>query len=235
MKQIVMVTDGKPTACFIDGAPAPMPATRRHQGGFNWRPNDNPSHRRLYKNSMGGDPWVMDATFREVQACRKAGIMINTFMLASDYYLVEFVKEMTAMTNGNYFAILQTSPRCRSISCATKERVSSAEALHESSKHHRVRFACDSSQRHLKFSSFQAVNLNIESFVCSSSESGTCAHVSRCPSHELNFADSVLSAFFSRQLGAVFRRVKTVHFRRAPGAGQSLWRSYVPVAVFFAR
>jgi Ca-activated chloride channel family protein len=47
----------------------------------------------------------MAATFREVQACRKAGIMINTFMLASDYYLVEFVKEMTAMTQGRaYFA-----------------------------------------------------------------------------------------------------------------------------------
>ncbi len=105
MKQIVMVTDGKPTACFIDGAPASVSATRRHQGGFNGRPNDNPTQRRLYKNSMGGDPWVMDATFREVQACRKAGIMINTFMLASDYYLVEFVKEMTAMTNGKaYFA-----------------------------------------------------------------------------------------------------------------------------------
>ena len=61
--------------------------------------------RRLYKNSMGGDPWVMEATFREVQACRKSGIMINTFMLASDYYLVEFVKQMSAMTNGKaYFA-----------------------------------------------------------------------------------------------------------------------------------
>jgi Ca-activated chloride channel family protein len=54
---------------------------------------------------MGLDPFVMAATFREVQACRKAGVMINTFMLASDYYLVEFVKEMTAMTNGKaYFA-----------------------------------------------------------------------------------------------------------------------------------
>ena len=47
----------------------------------------------------------MDATFREVQACRKAGVMINTFMLASDYYLVEFVKQMSAMTSGKaYFA-----------------------------------------------------------------------------------------------------------------------------------
>ena len=54
---------------------------------------------------MGGDPFVMEATFKEVQGCRKAGIMINTFMLASDYYLVEFVKQMTAMTNGKaYFA-----------------------------------------------------------------------------------------------------------------------------------
>ena len=54
---------------------------------------------------MGGDPFVMDATFKEVQACRKAAIMINTFMLANDYYLVEFVKQMSAMTNGKaYFA-----------------------------------------------------------------------------------------------------------------------------------
>jgi Ca-activated chloride channel family protein len=115
MKQIVMVTDGKPTACFIDeGAPTSLSAGRRHPAGA----YENASRdargpqtgmpapqRRLYKNSMGGDPWVMEATFREVQACRKGGIMINTFMLASDYYLVEFVKQMTAMTNGKaYFA-----------------------------------------------------------------------------------------------------------------------------------
>jgi len=118
MKQIVMVTDGKPTACFVEGAsvgaPASVRAVRRHPAGAKQdagRDAREPQAempalpRRLYKNSMGGDPWVMDATFREVQACRKAGIMINTFMLASDYYLVEFVKEMTAMTNGKaYFA-----------------------------------------------------------------------------------------------------------------------------------
>jgi Ca-activated chloride channel family protein len=98
MKQIVMVTDGKPTACFVEGVMA-------HSGGFNWKPAAGSSERRLYKNSMGGDPYVMEATFREVQACRKAGIMINTFMLASDPYLIEFVKQMTAMTNGKaYFA-----------------------------------------------------------------------------------------------------------------------------------
>ena len=104
MKQIVMVTDGKPTACFLDGVQASFAASRRRPAGYPVATAPG-SDRRLYKNSMGGDPYVMEATFREVQACRKAGIMINTFMLASDYYLVEFVKQMTAMTNGKaYFA-----------------------------------------------------------------------------------------------------------------------------------
>jgi Ca-activated chloride channel family protein len=100
MKQIVMVTDGKPTACFLDEKmAAPAGGRRRDASG------GQTSGRRLYKNSMGGDPFVMAETFKEVQACRKAGIMINTFMLASDYYLVEFVKQMSAMTNGKaYFA-----------------------------------------------------------------------------------------------------------------------------------
>src|SRR5919106_1757322 len=98
MKQIVMVTDGKPTACFLDAESA-LPGGRRLPFG------EITGGRRLYKNSMGGDPVVMDATFREVQACRKAGIQVNTFMLASDSYLVEFVKQMTAMTSGKaYFA-----------------------------------------------------------------------------------------------------------------------------------
>ncbi|HET6863059.1 MAG TPA: VWA domain-containing protein [Pyrinomonadaceae bacterium] len=93
MKQIVMVTDGKPTACFLDAGSTASKGTTET------------TTRRLYKNSMGGDPFVMAETFKEVQACRKAGIMINTFMLASDYYLVDFVKQMSAMTNGKaYFA-----------------------------------------------------------------------------------------------------------------------------------
>src|SRR5258706_6413781 len=105
MKQIVMVTDGKPTACFIEGAQAAAFAGGRLSRGHDPVATALGTDRRLYKNSMGGDPWVMEATFREVQACRKAGIMINTFMLASDYYLVEFVKQMSAMTNGKaYFA-----------------------------------------------------------------------------------------------------------------------------------
>src|SRR5437764_2307791 len=101
MKQIVMVTDGKPTACFLDGREQASGARARSAWGY----GELRGGRRLYKNSMGGDPVVMEATFREVQACRKAGVMINTFMLASDYYLVEFVKQMTQMTSGKaYFA-----------------------------------------------------------------------------------------------------------------------------------
>lgn len=100
MKQIVMVTDGKPTACFVEPS-----GSASFAGAHRLVADNTQTTRRLYKNSMGGDPFVMEATFREVQACRKGGIMINTFMLASDYYLVEFVKQMTAMTNGKaYFA-----------------------------------------------------------------------------------------------------------------------------------
>ncbi len=104
MKQIVMVTDGKPTACFVDGATQPFQSSSQRKAGIG-AASTAATSRRIYKNSMGGDPFVMEATFKEVQACRKAGIMINTFMLASDFYLVEFVKQMSAMTNGKaYFA-----------------------------------------------------------------------------------------------------------------------------------
>jgi Ca-activated chloride channel family protein len=99
MKQIVMVTDGKPTAAFIDSSNAAYFSYRRYSE------TSKSGGRMLYKNSMGNDPFVMAETFKEVQACRKSGIMINTFMLASDHYLVEFVKQMTAITRGKaYFA-----------------------------------------------------------------------------------------------------------------------------------
>ena len=99
MKQIVMITDGKPTAAFVEPSNPAFLSYRRYSTA-------TPGGKRmLYNNSMGNDPFVMAETFKEVQACRKAGIMINTFMLASDYYLVDFVKRMTAMTNGKaYFA-----------------------------------------------------------------------------------------------------------------------------------
>lgn len=98
MKQIVMVTDGKPTAAFIEAGDPAFQTLRTH-------PETGDGRRYLYKNSMGNDPFVISETFKEVQACRKSGILINTFMLASDHYLVEFVKRMTAMTKGKaYFA-----------------------------------------------------------------------------------------------------------------------------------
>jgi Ca-activated chloride channel family protein len=80
MRQIIMITDGKPSAITL--------------------PNG-----RIYKNAFGLDPMILDETYKEVATCRKAGILINTFMLASDYYLVDFVKKVTEICRGKaYFA-----------------------------------------------------------------------------------------------------------------------------------
>jgi Ca-activated chloride channel family protein len=58
---------------------------------------------------MGLDPWVLGETFREVAACRRAGILINTFMLARDADLVAFVQKVTAMCRGKaYFTTPHT-------------------------------------------------------------------------------------------------------------------------------
>ncbi len=78
MKQIVMITDGKPSALT------------REDG-------------RIYKNSFGLDPVVVHETMREVAACRRSGIMINTFMLARDYELVSFVKKVTEICRGKAY------------------------------------------------------------------------------------------------------------------------------------
>jgi Ca-activated chloride channel family protein len=78
MRQIVMITDGKPSALTQpDG--------------------------RIYKNAFGLDPFVIAETFAEVSACAKAGIMINTFMLARDYDLVAFVRRVAAMCRGKAY------------------------------------------------------------------------------------------------------------------------------------
>jgi Ca-activated chloride channel family protein len=82
MKQIVMVTDGKPTALTV------------REGT-------------IYRNPFGLDPKVISATLREVANCRRQGILINTFMVAQDYELVAFVKRVTEICRGKaYF----TSP-----------------------------------------------------------------------------------------------------------------------------
>jgi len=84
MRQIVMITDGKPSALTM--------------------PNGQ-----IYKNSMGLDAHVIRETLKEVAACRRSGIMINTFMLARDRALVEFVKRVSEISRGKaYFTNTMT-------------------------------------------------------------------------------------------------------------------------------
>jgi Ca-activated chloride channel family protein len=78
MRQIVMITDGKPSALTM--------------------PNGA-----IYKNAMGLDAEVISATLREVAECRRAGIVINTFMLARDRALVQFVKRVAALSRGKAY------------------------------------------------------------------------------------------------------------------------------------
>ena len=78
MRQIVMITDGKPSALT--------------------RPDGQ-----IYKNAFGLDPYIVSETFNEVNACQKAGIMINTFMLARDPDLVAFVRRVAAMCRGKAY------------------------------------------------------------------------------------------------------------------------------------
>jgi Ca-activated chloride channel homolog len=84
MRQIVMITDGKPSAITLpDG--------------------------RVYKNPMGLDQRVLTETFQEVGACRKSGILINTFMLARDPALIAFVNQVTQIARGKaYFTSTMT-------------------------------------------------------------------------------------------------------------------------------
>ncbi len=78
MRQIIMITDGKPSAMTVDAG-------------------------HIYKNPIGLDPQILKETFREVSMCRRAGIQINTFMLARDYALVDFVKRVTALCRGKAY------------------------------------------------------------------------------------------------------------------------------------
>ncbi len=83
MRQIIMITDGKPSALT--------------------RPDG-----RIYRNAFGLDPFIVSETVAEVAACRNAGILINTFMLARDYDLVSFVRKVAEICHGKaYF----TTPR----------------------------------------------------------------------------------------------------------------------------
>jgi Ca-activated chloride channel family protein len=78
MRQIIMITDGKPSALTLEDG-------------------------RIYKNAFGLDPFVVGQTLEEVNKCKRAGILINTFMLATDYSLVHFVQKITAMCRGKAY------------------------------------------------------------------------------------------------------------------------------------
>jgi Ca-activated chloride channel homolog len=78
MRQIVMITDGKPSALTLEDG-------------------------RIYKNAFGLDPLVVTQTLEEVTKCRKSGILINTFMLASDYSLVHFVQKVAEICRGKAY------------------------------------------------------------------------------------------------------------------------------------
>jgi Ca-activated chloride channel family protein len=87
MRQIIMITDGKPSALTQpDG--------------------------RIYRNAFGLDPFIVAETCAEVGACRKSGILINTFMLARDYDLVSFVRRVAEICKGKaYFTTPYTLGR----------------------------------------------------------------------------------------------------------------------------
>ena len=57
----------------------------------------------IYKNPFGLDPVILRQTFAEVANCRNSGILINTFMLARDYYLVDFVKRVSQICRGKAY------------------------------------------------------------------------------------------------------------------------------------
>jgi Ca-activated chloride channel homolog len=78
MKQIIMITDGKPSALTLEDG-------------------------RIYKNAFGLDPLVVSQTLEEVSKCKRAGVLINTFMLASDFGLVQFVQKVTEMCRGKAY------------------------------------------------------------------------------------------------------------------------------------
>ena len=78
MRQIIMITDGKPSALTLEDG-------------------------RIYKNAFGLDPLVVTQTLEEVAKCKRTGILINTFMLASDYSLVHFVQKITELCRGKAY------------------------------------------------------------------------------------------------------------------------------------
>lgn len=81
-KQVFMITDGKPT-CIKEGI-------------------------RYYKNAFGLDHKILNKTLTLAAQLKKIKIPVTTFMIATDPYLKQFVREFTAANNGNaYYSGLQ--------------------------------------------------------------------------------------------------------------------------------
>ncbi|MGA0285354.1 MAG: vWA domain-containing protein [Saprospiraceae bacterium] len=76
-KQIMMITDGKPT-CIKKG-------------------------KKYYKNAFGLDRTILNRTLSLAVKARKLNIPITTFMIARDPYLVQFVDKFTRANNGKAF------------------------------------------------------------------------------------------------------------------------------------
>jgi len=76
-KQIIMITDGEPTAHI----------TPRGDVFFNYPPV----------------PETIEATLREVVRCTKDNIRINTFMLDANSYLKSFIEKLTSINRGRAF------------------------------------------------------------------------------------------------------------------------------------
>ena len=83
-KQIFMITDGKPSAIYDRNG-------------------------RLYLNSFGLDPRIVNRTLDEAMTCRREKITISTFMVTRDPYLVGFVEKLTEMNHGRaYYSSLDS-------------------------------------------------------------------------------------------------------------------------------
>jgi len=78
MKQIIMITDGKPSALTLPSG-------------------------QIYKNAWGLDPVILAETLKEAVLARKEGIPIHTFMLAREPELLAFVKKITQITKGKAY------------------------------------------------------------------------------------------------------------------------------------
>ena len=76
-KHILLITDGRPTAAYLDG--------------------------QLHLHTRGLHPVIIEETYKEAKRCREQEITLNTFMLADEEPLVQFVKRLTAISQGRAF------------------------------------------------------------------------------------------------------------------------------------